>query len=189
MLQYLTLPSFRPVTLLADPRYVRAFPGGCGFAKMGSNYGPTIWVSQQAAALGCHQVLWLFGPDHEVTEVGAMNVFALLSHGNGQRELVTPPVDRGIILPGVTRRSVIEMAQQWNEFEVNERTLCMEEVVQAVEDGTLLEAFGSGTAAVVTPIGAIHYMGRKIELPCPQDGLTSRYFNLEKLWKQKDNSK
>lgn len=98
--------GLKPVNLLADPNYIRAWPGGCGFAKMGSNYAPTLWIGEHAAKLNCQQVLWLFGPDHEVTEVGAMNVFAFLENkSTGKRELVTPPLDQGIILPGVTRSS------------------------------------------------------------------------------------
>ena len=82
------------------------------------------------------KVLWLFGPDHEVTEVGAMNVFAFLEDkSTGKRELVTPPLDKGIILPGVTRRSIVELTSEWDEFEVSERKLTMPELMEANEDG------------------------------------------------------
>ena len=76
------------------------FPG-CGFAKMGSNYAPTIWISEMAQKFNCHQALWLYGPDLEITEVGAMNLFAFFDHGNGNRELVTPGLENGMILPGL----------------------------------------------------------------------------------------
>ena len=88
---------------------------------------------------------------------------------------MTPPLEKGIILPGVTRRSILELAESWGEFEVNERTICMDELVQATQDGSLVEVFGSGTAAVVTPVGAIHYQGRLIKLPTPTAGLAHRY--------------
>ncbi len=116
---------------------------------------------------------------------------------------MTPPLDKGIILPGVTRRSILvniviivhflmgnhlflirkiqELTEQWGEFEVSERTICMEELVTANSEGTLLEVFGSGTAAVVTPVGAIHYQGRKVELPTPSDGLAIRWVSVI-LW-------
>jgi len=167
--------GLKPVNLLADPNYIRAWPGGCGFAKMGSNYAPTLWIGEHAAKLNCQQVLWLFGPDHEVTEVGAMNVFAFLQNkSTGKKELVTPPLDKGIILPGVTRRSIVEMTSEWGEFEVSERKLTMPELMEANEDGRLLEMFGSGTAAIVSPIGGIHYEGKMRPIPTPEDSLAQR---------------
>ncbi len=86
------------------------------------------------------------------------------------RELVTPPLDKGIILPGVTRRSVLELAESWGDFDVSERPFCMGELVSAQRDGRLMEVFGSGTAAVVTPVGAIHYQGRVVDIPVPTSG-------------------
>ena len=68
----------KPVSLLADPQYVRAWPGGSGFVKMGSNYAPTLFAQQKAESLGCQQCLWLFGPNEEITEVGTMNIFVLM---------------------------------------------------------------------------------------------------------------
>ncbi len=73
------------IHLLADPSFVRAWPGGCGYAKMGSNYAPTLWVQKQAEKYGCQQVLWLFGERDEITEVGAMNIFVVLDHGGGRK--------------------------------------------------------------------------------------------------------
>jgi branched-chain amino acid aminotransferase len=119
-------------------------------------------------------VLWLFGESHEITEVGAMNLFIFLEHANGRRELVTPPLDMGMILAGVTRRSIIEMVSKWGEFEVNERPITMPEVVAANAEGRLLEVFGAGTAAVVSPVGGIFYEGRMHDLPVPEKSLSSR---------------
>ncbi|KAG2455461.1 EAA2 protein, partial [Polypterus senegalus] len=109
---YFTTGAFNPVSLLADPRFVRAWKGGVGDCKMGGNYGPTIYVQNEAARLGCQQALWLYGPDHEITEVGTMNIFIYWKNTNGDMELVTPPLD-GIILPGVTRQSLLDLARSW----------------------------------------------------------------------------
>ncbi len=75
--------GFKPVTLLADPKYVRAYPGGVGCFKVGSNYGPTIYVGIEANKKGCQQVLWLFGEEEYLTEAGTMNIFLVINHKNG----------------------------------------------------------------------------------------------------------
>ena len=72
------ISGVKPVSLLADPQYVRAWPGGSGYAKMGCNYAPTLYAQQKAESLGCQQCLWLFGPNEELTEVGTMNIFVLM---------------------------------------------------------------------------------------------------------------
>lgn len=170
--------GFKPVKLLADPQYVRAWPGGSGYTKMGSNYAPTLWTQRIAEQHGCHQCLWLFGEDHEITEVGAMNLFILLSRDDGTRELVTPPLSSGIILPGVTRRSIIEITQTWPDLTVTERKITMAEVMNARAEGRLLEMFGSGTAAVVSPVGGLHYQGVLHSIPTPTDGLAVKILNV-----------
>lgn len=166
--------GFKPVNLLCDPSYVRAWPGGCGFAKMGSNYAPTLWTQKIAESKGCHQCLWLYGEDHEITEVGAMNLFTLLRTEAGGLELVTSPLSSGIILPGVTRRSIIEMVSTWPGITVSERKITMGEVIAALAAGRLVEMFGSGTAAVVSQVGGLHYGGQMMQLPTPADGLAVR---------------
>ncbi|XP_069193336.1 branched-chain-amino-acid aminotransferase, cytosolic-like isoform X2 [Procambarus clarkii] len=170
--------GFQPVSLLADPKHVRAWPGGVGMMKMGSNYGPTLEIQKQAEARSLHQVLWLFGPEHRITEVGAMNIMVFLDKGNGEKELVTPPLD-GLILPGVTRDSILSLTRQWNEFTVSERDITMSEIIQAESDGKLLEMFGAGTAAVVTPVGEIHYEGQVVKIPTMEHKhpLTQRLFD------------
>lgn len=102
------------VSLLAKPGLVRAWPGGAGDRKMGANYAPTIKPQQQALAAGCEQVLWLYGPQRQLTEVGTMNIFLLLqpTTAGGRPQLVTPPLDDGIILPGITRDSVLQLCRQ-----------------------------------------------------------------------------
>ena len=166
--------GFKPVNLLCDPSYVRAWPGGCGFTKMGSNYAPTLWTQKIAESRGCHQCLWLFGDNHEITEVGAMNLFIYLKNEAGENELVTSPISSGVILPGVTRRSIVEMCSEWEGIKVSERRITMGEVMKALSEGRLLEMFGSGTAAVVSPVGGLHYEGEMHQLPTPEDGLAGR---------------
>jgi branched-chain amino acid aminotransferase len=167
------------VTLLATPDYVRAWPGGTGSNKVGGNYGPTMKPQAEAVSSGYSQVLWLFGEDHEVTEVGSMNVFFVLEDTRtGQEILVTPPLTRGDILPGVTRDSILALARsklsnvEGDVLSVEERFPTMRELQDAAAINTsrashlvLKEAFGAGTAAVVTPIEAIQYMGTNIAIP------------------------
>lgn len=158
--------GFNPVRLTADTSYVRAWPGGTGNCKVGGNYAPTMKPQADATKEGYSQVLWLFGDDDSITEVGAMNIFFLLEDADaGRRQLVTPPLTRGDILPGVTRRSILELTKSWGEFDIIERFPTMPEIRDAAEAGRLVEAFGAGTAAVVTPIECIKYKGVDIEIP------------------------
>jgi branched-chain amino acid aminotransferase len=157
--------KIKPVSLMADPSYVRAWPGGCGDNKLGSNYAPTIAVQKKSEKDGFQQVLWLYGNDHQITEVGTMNIFVHLINEKGERELVTPPLDQGIILPGVTRASLLDLAREWNEFKVSERIITMKEVNKALAEKRLLEFFGAGTACVVCPVGRINYMGQDLIIP------------------------
>eukprot|EP00128_Syssomonas_multiformis_P010699 Colp12_sorted_trinity150504_noHs@23158 len=156
--------GFAPVKLLADPKYCRAWPGGTGEAKCGGNYAPTILPQQEAAAQGCNQVLWLFGKNHEVTEVGTMNLFVLWVNEKGEKELVTAPLD-GTILPGVTRDSVLSLCRKWNEFKVSERIFTMPDIVKAQSEGRLLEMFGAGTACIISPVKEVRYMEKDYSIP------------------------
>ena len=108
--------GFSPVRLLADDVNKRAFPGGVGNVKVGGNYAPTIKVSRDAAENhDCHQVLWLSGDDHKVTEVGAMNILFIIRNKDDPTvtDLITAPLDSGEILPGVTRDSILSIARTW----------------------------------------------------------------------------
>lgn len=156
--------GFKPVSLLADTKHVRAWPGGTGDCKIGGNYAPTIQPQIQAAQEGYSQVLWLFGPDRQVTEVGTMNMFVFWKNEAGEDELVTAPLD-GTILPGVTRQSILDLSRQWGEFKVAERTFTVDEVVRAADEGRIYESFGAGTAVVVSPIRQIHVDQRDIDIP------------------------
>lgn len=157
--------GFEPIRLQCTSSHVRAWPGGTGANKVGGNYAPTMKPAAEAAESGYSQVLWLFGDDDQITEVGAMNVFFVLMNDDMKKEIITPPLDRGDILPGVTRRSIVELANGWDEYEINERNITMKEIKEASKTGRLLEAFGAGTAAVVTPISCIEYNGEEIEVP------------------------
>lgn len=156
--------GFKPVALLADPRHVRAWPGGSGDRKLGANYGPTLFAQREATKLGLQQVLWLFGPDHQLTEVGTMNIFVLIKDDNKQK-LITPPLEDGIILPGVTRQSLIEYVRTLNTIEVIERKITMNEIKQLSAENRLLEIFGAGTACIVCPVSKILYENKMIQVP------------------------
>ncbi|XP_063379817.1 branched-chain-amino-acid aminotransferase, cytosolic [Cydia fagiglandana] len=155
------------VSIFADPNVVRAFPGGVGNRKVGSNYGPTIEATTRAAQLGHHQVLWLFGPDHQLTEVGAMNIFMVYINENGDKQLSTPPLN-GLILPGITRRSILELASQWEDLVVKEEVITMDRVITLNKQGRLLEMFGAGTAAVISPVSRIGFLENNIHIPTMQ---------------------
>ncbi|CAL1271716.1 unnamed protein product [Larinioides sclopetarius] len=175
---YFSSGQEKAVSLLADPKHVRAWPGGVGNKKMGCNYAPTIHIQQIAERENLQQVLWLYGENHQLTEVGSMNIFVLLVNTAGDLELITPPLD-GTILPGITRQSLLDLAREWNEFKVSERPITMKEVIQAKAEGRLLEIFGSGTACVVCPVGLISYIGESISIPTLESkkGLYRRFLN------------
>ncbi|KAF5925915.1 hypothetical protein HPG69_000406 [Diceros bicornis minor] len=158
-----------PVSLLADPTFIRAWVGGVGNYKLGGNYGPTVFVQLEAKRKGCEQVLWLYGPDQQLTEVGTMNIFIYWTHEDGVLELVTPPLD-GVILPGVVRQSLLDLAQTWGEFRVVERKITMKEMLRALEEGRVREVFGSGTACQVCPVHQILYEGKHLHIPTMENG-------------------
>lgn len=152
------------ISLLADPRYTRAWPGGCGDRKMGSNYAPTIQIQREAVEKGLQQVLWLYGDDHQITEVGTMNIFMVYVNDDGEKELVTPPLN-GLILPGITRNSIVALSREWNQFKVTERKITMGEICRLLSENRLLEMFGAGTACVVSPISLINYLDKNLHIP------------------------
>ncbi|XP_006010036.1 branched-chain-amino-acid aminotransferase, mitochondrial [Latimeria chalumnae] len=166
---YFSSGSFNPVSLLADPSFVRAWIGGVGDCKMGGNYGPTIFVQSEAAKKGCQQVLWLYGEDHQVTEVGTMNIFFYWINEQGEEELLTPPLD-GTILPGVTRQSLLDLARKWGKFKVSERKFTMKELLKGLQENRVQEVFGAGTACVVCPVNRILYQGQNHYIPTMDNG-------------------
>ncbi|XP_007966124.3 branched-chain-amino-acid aminotransferase, cytosolic isoform X4 [Chlorocebus sabaeus] len=166
---YFSSGTFNPVSLWADPKYVRAWEGGTGDCKMGGNYGSSLFAQCEAVDNGCQQVLWLYGKDHQITEVGTMNLFLYWINEDGEEELATPPLD-GIILPGVTRQCILDLAHQWSEFKVSERYLTMDDLTTALEGNRVREMFGSGTACVVCPVSDILYKGETIHIPTMENG-------------------
>jgi branched-chain amino acid aminotransferase len=160
------------VTLLATEEFVRAWPGGVGDTKCGGNYALSLVAQELAHAEGCHQVLWL-DPDRNVTEAGVMNFFAVTSSG----EVVTAPLSKGLILPGVMRSAVIQLIEQGrfppganhSSWRLVERSLSVDELVQGIEQGRIVEAFGTGTAAMICPVAAVKYRGRTFRLPEASD--------------------
>lgn len=135
-----------PVKLWITPNYTRAAPGGTGEAKCGGNYAASLVAAQEAHANGCGQVLWTDGAEHKwVEECGTMNIMFVTANN----ELVTPAL--GSILPGVTRDSILKLADQHGLTPV-ERPVAIQEVLDGVANGAISEVFACGTAAVVTPI-------------------------------------
>ncbi len=157
-----------PVKIYVEDEYVRAVKGGTGFAKVGGNYASSLIGQQKAAAKGYDQVLWLDGVHHKyVDEVGAMNVFFVIGD-----EICTPMLE-GNILPGVTRDSAIAFLRS-KGYTVNERRISIDEIKQAAADGTLKEMFGTGTAAVISPVGVLDIMGQKVVINDNQIGCISQ---------------
>ncbi|KAJ3035642.1 branched-chain-amino-acid aminotransferase [Rhizophlyctis rosea] len=156
--------GFAAVSLYGTDHYTRAWPGGTGDAKIGANYAPGIRPQIEVAESGYQQNLWLFGEKQLITEVGTMNFFMFWKNAAGERELITPPLD-GTILPGVTRDSILSLAREWNEFKVTESRLSMFDVAKAIEEGRVIEMFGAGTAAIVSPIKRIHFKGKDLDIP------------------------
>ena len=158
--------GFKAVSLEATDYAVRAWPGGVGDKKLGANYAPCILPQLQAAKRGFHQNLWLFGEEEYVTEVGTMNFFAAIIHPRtGKKTLMTAPLD-GTILEGVTRDSVLDLARERlipEGWDVREEKFTMRDLGDAADEGRLMEAFGAGTAAVVSPIRKISWKGRLVE--------------------------
>jgi len=161
--------GFKAVSLEATDYAVRAWPGGVGDKKLGANYAPCILPQKQAASRGFHQNLWLFGEEEYVTEVGTMNLFAAFKHKDGTKELVTAPLD-GTILEGVTRDSILGLARERLESEgwkISERKFTMRDLAEASEEHRLLEVFGAGTAAIVSPVRKISWKGKMVDCGLP----------------------
>ncbi|NIM17220.1 MAG: branched-chain amino acid aminotransferase [Candidatus Aminicenantes bacterium] len=143
--------GFDPVSLCVCKTYSRAGSGGTGDAKAGGNYGASHIATRDAIAKGYNQVLWLDACERRyVEEVGAMNIFFIIDH-----QLVTPPLT-GTILPGITRKSLLELAPDL-EIEPVERLVSIDELVEGIESGRVTEIFGVGTAAIISPVGKINY--------------------------------
>lgn len=160
--------GFRPVKFYVEDVYVRAVPGGVGDVKTGGNYAASILAGVEAQKKGFSQVLWLDAKERRyIEEVGAMNIFFAFG-----KKLVTPALS-GSILAGHTRQSILEMAGDLG-YEAEERPLAIDEVVAGALGGTLTEAFGAGTAAVISPVGGFHYKGRDYTVGTGEVGPVAR---------------
>ncbi len=143
--------GLNPVKITIENNDVRAVRGGTGYAKCGGNYAASMRAGKVAAAKGFSQVLWLDGVERKyIEEVGAMNVMFKIDG-----EIITPKLT-GSVLPGITRKSAIEILKEWG-YKVSERLLSVDELIEAAESGKLEEAWGTGTAAVISPIGMLSY--------------------------------
>ncbi|MBQ6727418.1 MAG: branched-chain amino acid aminotransferase [Clostridia bacterium] len=150
--------GLNPVKISIESEDVRAVRGGTGYAKCGGNYAASLRAGKRAEAQGISQVLWLDGVERKyIEEVGSMNVMFKI---NG--EVITPALT-GSVLPGITRKSIIEILKE-KGYKVSERLISVDELAQAAENGTLEEAWGTGTAAVVSPIGHLYYKGKDYEV-------------------------
>ncbi len=162
--------GFNPVKLVVEEDYTRAATGGTGEAKTGGNYAGTIVACHNASQRGYSQVLWLDAKEHRyVEEVGANNIFFVLDE-----KLITPAL-QGTILPGITRQSVLELAEDLG-ITAEERAISIEEIVAGIESGTLTEAFGSGTAAAISPVGAICYKDKDYVINNNKTGVWTQKF-------------
>ncbi|WP_305044473.1 branched-chain amino acid aminotransferase [Geoalkalibacter sp.] len=156
--------GFSPVKIWIADEFVRSAPGGTGEAKTGGNYAASLRASMEAAKLGFDQVLWLDAVHRKyVEEVGSMNICFYLDG-----KVVTSPL-KGTILDGITRRSVLTLIRDLG-IEVEERALSVDEILEGAASGRLREAFGTGTAAVVSPVGQFTYRGRNVQVGDGQVG-------------------
>lgn len=163
--------GFSPTKIYVSDEHVRAVKGGVGYAKASCNYAASLFTSELAKKAGCTQVLWLDGCEHMyVEEVGTSNIFFKIDE-----ELITPPLE-GTILAGLTRDSVIKLSNLWG-INVVERKISIDEVLDASKTGRLKEAFGTGTAAVISPIGELYYKKQSCLINGGKTGvLSSRLF-------------
>ncbi|MBS3756137.1 MAG: branched-chain amino acid aminotransferase [Desulfobacterales bacterium] len=162
--------GFNPVKIWVTEKYVRAVPGGVGEVKTAGNYAASLFAGEEAHHKGYTQVLWLDGVERKyVEEVGSMNIFFVIDD-----EIITPSLS-GSILSGITRDSVMALARKWGH-PVTERRITIDEVMAAHEAGKLQECFGSGTAAVISPVGEIKYKDKQIKIGDGKVGSWARKF-------------
>jgi len=147
--------GIQPIKILVSDEYVRAVRGGIGYTKAAANYAASLYAGIKAKEKGFSQVLWLDGIEMKyVDEVGAMNIMFVIDG-----ELITPSLEQGSILAGITRMSVLELAKDMG-MKVTERRIAFQEVIEAHKAGKLTECFGTGTAAIISPVGQLTYKGQ-----------------------------
>ncbi|MGB5945706.1 branched-chain amino acid aminotransferase [Paenisporosarcina sp.] len=157
-----------PIKISVESEFVRAVVGGTGTAKTGGNYASSLKAQQLSGEQGYSQVLWLDGVERKyIEEVGSMNIFFKIDG-----EVVTPAIN-GSILEGITRKSILHLLRYWG-VPVSERRVSIDEIKQAYDDGKLEEAFGTGTAAVIAPIGELFWKNEKMTINNGQTGQVSQ---------------
>jgi branched-chain amino acid aminotransferase len=167
----------KPINVLVEQKYVRAFEGGVGATKVSGNYGLSMLPTQEAQQKGFDQIIWTDGREHQfVEESGTTNLFFAIGD-----KVITPALD-GTILEGVTRDSCIQLLKH-KGIEIEERKIPISEVIAAAEAGILKDAFGTGTAALIAKIASISYNGKRYELPPAEDRYVSNllYNELEAI--------
>jgi len=164
--------GFKPVKILIQDDYVRAVRKGLGECKTSANYAASLLAAQEANKMGFTQVLWLDGVEQKyLEEVGTMNIFIQF------KDEITTPKLNGSILPGVTRRSVIQILKEWG-MNVTERDISIDEVISAYDKGNLVGLFGTGTAAIISSIGWLTYKDKNMTFNNGQPGeLDLKLFN------------
>ena len=154
--------------IFVEDEYIRAAHGGTGYAKVGGNYAGSLRASQKAHECDCNDVLWLDAIEHRyIEEVGSSNAFFVIGD-----EVITAPL-AGTILPGITRDSVLTLLREWGVPAI-ERRLSIDEVTMAAKEGALKEAFASGTAAVISPMGTLRYLGEEYVINNREVGVHSQ---------------
>ncbi|MFO1443814.1 branched-chain amino acid aminotransferase [Bacillus sp. Bva_UNVM-123] len=160
--------GINPVKIAVETEYVRAVAGGTGNAKTAGNYAAGLKAQEVSNEIGYSQVLWLDGKERKyIEEVGSMNIFFKI---NG--EIITPALN-GSILEGVTRDSIINLLKHWN-MPIIERKISMDEIFEAYKSGLLEEAFGTGTAAVISPVGELFWRNEKLSINNGETGVISK---------------
>lgn len=164
----------KPVSIYVQDTYVRAFPGGTGYIKSAGNYGLCMYPTQQIKEMGYDQVLWTDGFEHKyVQEIGTMNVFFVIGD-----KAVTPDLEQGTILEGVTRDSIITLLRD-KGIEVEERPISIDELKEAYKAGLLKEAFGAGTAASIAPIAELTIHDEHMIMPPVEEWKISNWVKEE----------
>ena len=165
--------GFKPISIMVEDQYVRAVRGGVGMAKTGANYASSLLAAKLAKQKGFDQVLWLDGVERKyVEEVGSMHIFFV--YGD---KIVTSALNDSI-LPGITRDSVIQLGKHWG-LTVAEEKLSIDQVVADIAAGKITEIFGSGTAAVISPVGALFHEGKEYAVGCKTQAgnLTQKFYD------------
>ena len=164
--------GLNPVKIYVEDKYIRAALGGTGEIKTAGNYAASLLAAEEAKEKGFTQVLWLDAKERKyIEEVGTMNMFFVI-----EDQVITAPLS-GSILPGITRDSVIRMVKDWG-IKMSEQPITIDEIISGAKDGSLKEAFGTGTAAVISPVGQITYKGEDYSVAGGKMGeLSQRLYN------------